>query len=144
MSKGKGTSRESKKGDNSDEAMVDDEILKIAKAQLSLDRKRDAANAEFRETHKALTSRLKAIGHSRKSFEFPYQQYKLVNEADTPEDENKAKNDAAEYLNSMQRIYRALNDGEQIDWLVVAERAQVAKAEREKAEEKAEEFEADL
>ncbi len=122
------------RGHNSADADVTAEILKVAKAQRSLDNERRKANADFRERHKKLTDRLRDIDISRQAFAQPFANYMRIADAENDEDAKKAKEDNTIYLAEQRRCYDALSVGESLDWIDLVQDADEIRKLREEEE----------
>ncbi len=135
------------RGHNSDGAEIAAEILKVAKAQRSLDKQKAKARADFKEQQDKLTDRLSLVGISRKAFKLPYDQFCRVSDAEDDADAKRATEDGKMYLAEQRRVYDALSVGQTIDWVdLIQDAEQIQKLrereEREAAEAAAEEGEA--
>lgn len=126
------------KGHNSAVEKDLDELRKIAKAQLSLDRRKSLAMSDFREEHKNLTNRLEKAGFSRDEFKQPYADFVKIAECDTDEDAEIVKQNQKLFLANQRRAYDALSPGGQIDWIDLVQDADEIRKAREEAEKAAE------
>lgn len=94
------------RGHNSASAEDDAEMLKVAKAQRSLDKKRDTARAEWKEEQSKLTARLKEIGMSRKAFGLPYANWMALQDAEDDDAAKQAREKNIVYLAQQRRAYQ--------------------------------------
>ncbi len=125
------------RGHNSNDADLAAEILKVAKAQRSLDNERRKANADFRERHKKLTDRLRDIDISRQAFAQPYANYCRIADSENDDDAKVAQADNKIHLAAQRRCYDALSVGMSLDWIDLIQEADEIKKLREQEELKA-------
>ena len=115
------------------------ELVKIAKAQRSLDNEKSTQQTAWRERHKKLTERLSAIGISRQAFAQPYQNFNRIQNAEDDDAKKQAQEKNVVYLAQQRTCYDALNVGEQLDWVnLVDDAAEIEKRKEEEEREHAE------
>lgn len=129
--------RDPQMGHNSDQQAVRDELLKIARAQKALDKRKADARAEFKTEHDKLTGRLKEIGISRQAFKLPYDNFCGVAAAENDDDARRAIEDNKLYLAQQRIAYDALGQQGQIDWVDLVQDAEQIQKLREEADRKA-------
>ncbi len=130
------------KGHNSGDATRDAEIVKIAKAQRSLDKERSDMRATWKTRQDALTARLQEIGQSRDSFKAPYKVFCEVADAKDDQEAQEALANAKVFLAQQRIAYDALGQDDQIDWVDLIQDAEEIQELRDQAQREAEEAEA--
>ena len=127
-----------REGGNTDPEVDMDEVRKVAKQQLALDREMAEVQAGWREKRKRLTTRLREINMSRQAFQQPYENFVREQNADTPEQERRAKEDNILHMAKQKLAYEALAK-EPLNWNKLFVEADKINKIRTKNAEKAEE-----
>lgn len=106
---------------------VSKELRALADRQIALDKKRRAANAKFSQENSEITGSIKELGKSRKSFNRAYEEYYLVEMAKDENERIEVRQKIVIEQADYHEIYKALNKGQQLNWLDVEKEAKKAR-----------------
>lgn len=124
-------------GHNSDEAAMNEELRKVAKAQRTLNKEKKDVQKDWREREKNLTERLEKIGFTRDQFKAPFKRFCDLADAKDDAEAKTVKEEHRIFLAQQRRAFDALGQGDTIDWVDLIQDADEIRKLREEEEQRA-------
>ena len=121
-------------GHNSEQAAIDDELRKVAKAQRSLDKEKADIKKGWRDKEKARTERLEKIGYTRAQFKEPFTRFCAIADAKDDAEVETIRQEHIIFLAQQRKAFDALGHGQQLDWVSMVQDADEIRKLREEEE----------